>query len=62
MKYKETCSNCENWNLYCKLGKEEYYWCRIYNWNRFELKNTLKLKILRQKHLEIRQKNLFRRL
>ena len=47
MKYKKTCINCEHWDLYCTLGKEEYYWCRIWNFNRFELKESLKIKQIR---------------
>ena len=30
------CIDCNNWDLYCKLGKDKYYWCRTHNKIYFE--------------------------
>ena len=57
MKYNKTCSNCKHWDLYCTLGKKEYYWCRTHNLNKFGLKEALISKILIKELKELIEKN-----
>ena len=36
IRLKKDCINCIKWDLYCTLGKDKYYLCRMYNFCFFE--------------------------